>query len=162
MKQKTFLMFKPDAYRDDLVDIIKEELKRHGLVIEKYITLDVDMEIMKTLLEHYRLNIEDMDPEFNFVGKMFNSFYYFGPKKIGPMVISFEGDEDITVYTRRLIGKTSPELADKDSIRGKYSTDGYQQAGAENRLVSNLLHASDSMESALRELNIWSKYFTKE
>ncbi len=162
MRQRTFLMFKPDAYRDDLVETIKKELENNGLVIEEYIELEVDIDVMKTLLEHYRLNIDEMDPNFNFVGKMFNSFYFHGKKKIGPMIVSYDLDEDITIYTRNLIGKTSPELADINSIRGKYSTDGYGQAGAENRLVNNLIHASDSPESANRELNIWSKYFTKE
>ena len=162
MRQRTFLMFKPDAYRDDLVETIKKELENNGLVIEEYIELEVDLDVMKTLLEHYHLNINEMDPEFNVVGKMFNSFYYYGKKKIGPMIVSYDQDEDITVFTRNLIGKTSPELADINSIRGKYSTDGYGQAGAENRLVNNLVHASDSLESADRELKIWTKYFTKE
>lgn len=162
MRQRTFLMFKPDAYRDNLVDTIKKELENNELVIENYTELEVDIDVMKTLLEHYHINIDEMDPEFNFVGKMFNSFYFHGKKKIGPMIVTYDKDEDITQYTRKLIGKTSPELADVNSIRGKYSSDGYGQAGAENRLVSNLVHASDSIESANRELKIWSEYFTKE
>ena len=39
-------------------------------------------------------------------------------------------------------------------IRRKYSDDSYEKASAAVRLVNNVIHASDSHESAQRELNI--------
>ena len=159
MTQKTFLMLKPDAYDDNLVDIIIKELESKGLKIESSVELNVDIDIMKTLLDHYHEVIDRMDPSFNYVGKLFNTFYYFGSKKIRPMIVTYDGTEDIIDLTRTLVGKTSPVDADPNSIRGKYSTDSYDKAGEAVRLVQNLVHASDSHESVEREIGIWSKYF---
>ena len=76
-----------------------------------------------------------------------------------PMMITYEGNQDIIEYTRALVGKTNPKDAGKDTIRGKYSHDDYEQATKQWRLVNNVIHASDSHESAERELAIWRKYF---
>ena len=57
-----------------------------------------------------------------------------------------------------MAGKTNPQEADPNSIRGKYSDDSYDKASAGVRLVNNVIHASDSKESAERELKIWEKY----
>lgn len=159
MKQKTFMMLKPDAFANGHVSEILEDLKLAGLHIEKSRTVKVDMQVMKTLIDHYEGVIDSMDPSFNFPGKLFNSFYYGGEHEIMPMEISYDGDEDIIAYTRKLAGKTNPQEAEKTSLRGRYSQDSYEQASAEMRLVNNVIHASDSVESAERELKIWQKYF---
>ena len=158
MKQKTFMMLKPDAFTNQYEEILKD-LKAHGLKIEKQVKLEVDMDVMKTLLDHYKGVIDSMDKAFDFPGKLFNSFYYDGPHYIMPMMITYEGNQDIIEYTRALVGKTNPKDAGKDTIRGKYSHDDYEQATKQWRLVNNVIHASDSHESAERELAIWRKYF---
>ena len=53
---------------------------------------------------------------------------------------------------------SNPQDAGADTIRGKYSDDSYEKASAAVRLVNNVIHASDSHESAQRELNIWKSY----
>jgi len=99
-----------------------------------------------------------MSKDFNFPGKLFNSFYYDGPHSIMPMEVSYEGEEDIITLTRTLAGKTNPQEAGADTLRGKYSNDSYDKASAAVRLVNNVIHASDSHESAERELGIWKSY----
>ena len=47
MKQKTFMMLKPDAFTNQYEEILKD-LKAHGLKIEKQVKLEVDMDVMKT------------------------------------------------------------------------------------------------------------------
>lgn len=158
MKQYTYMMLKPDAFKNGKDEVIIKELENHGLHIEKSKKILVDMDIMKTLLEHYKGVIDNMNKEFNFPGKLFNSFYYEGPHYIMPLKVSYDQDEDIITYSRNLVGKTNPENADKESIRGKYSDDNYEKAGAANRLVNNVIHASDSHESAKIELAIWDMY----
>ncbi len=158
MKQKTFLMLKPDAFMNHHVEDVLHDLKQAGLCIEKCKEVQVDIEVMKTLIEHYAGVIDSMDKAFNFPGKLFNSFYYDGPHFIMPMEVSYDGEEDIITLTRTLAGKTNPQDAALDSIRGKYSDDSYDKAGADIRLVNNVIHASDSKESAERELMIWKKY----
>lgn len=158
MKQKTFLMLKPDAFANHHVEDVLEDLKQAGLCIERQKEVQVDMEVMKTLIEHYAGVIDSMDKDFNFPGKLFNSFYYDGPHYIMPMEVSYDGEEDIITLTRTLAGKTNPQDAEPNSIRGKYSDDSYDKASAGLRLVNNVIHASDSKESAERELKIWKKY----
>ena len=143
MKQKTFLMLKPDAFAGGHAQEVLRELRSHGLVIEKSCTLTVTMDVMKTLIDHYAGVIDSMSKDFNFPGKLFNSFYYDGPHTIMPMTLA---------------GKTNPQDAGADTIRGKYSDDSYEKASAAVRLVNNVIHASDSHESAQRELNIWKSY----
>ncbi|AMC94538.1 nucleoside diphosphate kinase [Erysipelothrix larvae] len=157
-KQTTFLMLKPDAFRSNHQEDILKRLKGAHLVIESSKTVNVDLDVMKTLIEHYGEVIDKMDPAFNFPGKLFNSFYYYGPHTIMPMCVSYSGDEDIIEYTRKLVGATSPANAAEGTIRGDLSDDDYDKAGAQNRLVNNLIHASDSFESKERELTLWREY----
>lgn len=158
MTQKTFMMLKPDAFASDNEQAIISDLESHGLHVSKYGKVNVDMGVMKTLIQHYQGVIDAMSKDFNFPGKLFNSFYYDGPHFIMPMEIVYEGDEDIIAYSRTLVGKTNPQAADANSIRGKYSKDNYDLATAEVRLVNNVIHASDSKESAEQELAIWKDY----
>ena len=162
MKQRTFMMLKPDGAVSPLAENIQEEIRKSGCVIEKADKIKVDMEVMQTLLMHYKEVIDRMSPEFNYVGKLFNSFYYHGEHFLIPMVVSYDQSEDIIEVTRKLVGKTEPIQADPQSIRGKYSKDSYELAAKENRLVNNLIHASDSKESAERELQLWQKWIEKQ
>ena len=143
MKQYTYMMLKPDAFVDGKKEKVIQELEKYGLHVESSCLLEVDME---------------KGAEIDFTGKLFYTFYYNGPKYIMPMKISYEGDEDIITYSRRLVGKTNPVQADPDSIRGHFSQDSYVKADQEHRLVNNIIHASDSHESANRELHIWEKF----
>lgn len=158
MKQETFMMLKPDAFANNHQEDVIKVLQKHGLIVEKSKVITVDMEIMKVLLEHYKEVIDSMDKDFNFPGKLFNSFYYDGPHTIMPMKITYEGDKDIISYSRTLVGKTNPQVADKDSIRGMFSDDNYDKATHDVRLVNNVIHASDSKESSEREVKIWELY----
>ena len=97
MKQKTFLMLKPDAFAGGHAQEVLRELRSHGLVIEKSCTLTVTMGVMKTLIDHYAGVIDSMSKDFNFPGKLFNSFYYDGPHTIMPMEVSYEG---VTILSR--------------------------------------------------------------
>lgn len=150
--QKTFMMIKPDGIenKDEIMKILKE----NGLKIEKNKELNVDMSIMKVLLDHYKEVIDDMGKEFNFVGKMFNSFY-FGDFKIIPMEVLYDGDKNIITLTRNLVGETNPASAGLGTLRSTFSDDSYDKADEEDRLLNNVIHASDSEESAKKELKLW-------
>lgn len=156
MKQLTFMMLKPDAFDSGVSNLILNDLHEHGLVIEKSRELNVSLDTMKILIEHYQPVIDKMPVEFDFPGKLFKSFYYQGSKKIMPMIVSYEGNQDIIELTRSLVGKTNPQEADRHTIRGSYSMDSYTAANQENRLVRNLIHAADSREAAIREIELWN------
>lgn len=158
MKQYTYMMLKPDAFVDDKDKKVIEKLEQYGLHVEKSCVLKVNMDIMKNLLEHYQFVIDEKGKAIDFTGKLFNTFYYDGPHYIMPMVVSYDGNEDIIAYSRQIVGKTNPAQADPHSIRGCFSDDSYEKADIDYRLVNNIIHASDSHDSAKRELEIWHQY----
>jgi nucleoside-diphosphate kinase len=72
----------------------------------------------------------------------------------GPIVaMVVEGDNAIA-SVRKIIGATSPDRADRSTIRGMYSKDSYEKADAEGRSVRNIVHASDG-ETAKKEIGVW-------
>lgn len=72
------------------------------------------------------------------------------------MVMIWEGPSVVEI-TRKLIGHTSPELADVGSIRGDYSLESYSMADGLERALYNLVHASGSVEEAQNEIKLWFK-----
>lgn len=152
---KTFLMIKPDGYkyRKEIID----HLKSRDLKIEKIKEVKVNMDVMQILLKHYEEVIDRMGKDFNFPGKLFNSFY-FDNQYIVPMIVSSNSD-NIIEKTRSLVGATNPKEAKLNTLRYLYSDDDYEKADLENRLVNNVIHASDSIESAKREIELWETIF---
>lgn len=153
--QQTFMMLKPDAFESHHQDDIIKDLEDHNLIIKAKNLVEVDMDVMKILLEHYHQVIDEKGKDFNFPGKLFNSFYFEGPHYVMPMIVEYNGEQDIIEYTRKLVGKTNPCQAESGTIRAAYSQDNYEIAESKNRLVANVIHASDSHESAKREIDIW-------
>ena len=74
----------------------------------------------------------------------------------GPVVAMIvEGPEGTIQKIRDLVGATSPEYADKGTIRGDYGIDSYAKANGEGRALENLVHASESVPEAAREIKLW-------
>ena len=67
-----------------------------------------------------------------------------------------EGNDSIAAV-RKLAGATSPDRAEPTTIRGMYSKDSYEIADKEARAVRNVVHASDSVDSAEKEISVWFK-----
>jgi nucleoside-diphosphate kinase len=65
-----------------------------------------------------------------------------------------EGNQAIAVVTK-LAGSTEPATSDVGTIRGDYTIDSYGHASLEQRGVRNLIHCSDSVEEAEREIALW-------
>ncbi|HPQ79245.1 MAG TPA: nucleoside-diphosphate kinase [Candidatus Dojkabacteria bacterium] len=75
----------------------------------------------------------------------------------GPIVaIVFEGFGVIS-QVRKILGSTSPAEGDIGTIRNDYSLDTYALADFIDRSTMTMLHASDSVENAEREIKIWFK-----
>lgn len=77
---------------------------------------------------------------------------YLAAGPVAAMVL--EGNEAIA-NVRKMVGATSPTRADPSSIRGMYTTDSYELADKSKRSVKNIIHASDSVESADKEIALW-------
>lgn len=67
------------------------------------------------------------------------------------LAMVYEG-EDMVQRIRELVGKTNPEDADPISIRGKYG-----RINSKTGVFENVIHASDSENSAKKEIQLWFK-----
>ena len=63
----------------------------------------------------------------------------------GPVFAMVVEGEDAVAVSRHIIGKTNPTEADPGTIRGDYGL----------TVGRNIIHGSDSVESAEREINLW-------
>ena len=129
--EKTFSMIKPDGIQRGLVGEILKRFEKKGIKIAamKF------MMISKDLAEkHYEAH----------KGKGFYGGLIRFITSSPVLAIFFEG-EDVINIVRKLAVATSPEAALPGTVRGDYSLD----------VEYNLIHASDSPESAKREINLF-------
>jgi nucleoside-diphosphate kinase len=131
VSSRSLVLVKPDAIRRGLLGEILGRFERKGLVIDALVLRTMDGALAD---QHYA----------DHVGKGFypplKEFMTSGP--LAALVLS--GDEVIDVV-RAMIGATDGRKAAAGTIRGDLSLS--------NR--ENLVHASDSPESAQRELKLW-------
>lgn len=130
-EEQTFVAIKPDAVQRNLVGEIIKRFECKGL---KVIGMKMIRPQEKIIMEHY--SEHKHQPFFRDLVDFFSS----GP--IVAMVI--EGKNAIHI-TRKLIGKTQPEDAEPGTIRGDFCF-------GKGR---NLVHSSDSIDNAIREINLW-------
>jgi nucleoside-diphosphate kinase len=131
MSQRTLLLLKPDAVRRGLVGNILSRFEAKGLSIVAMDLRTIDGGLAD---EHYVEHVErDFYPPLR-------EFVTSGPL----VACVLEGDEAIEVV-RAVNGATDGRKAAPGTIRGDLSLS--------NR--ENLVHGSDSPESAEREIKIW-------
>ena len=129
--QRTLVLLKPDAVRRGLVGAILQRFEARGLRIVRLEMRSIDAD---TADQHYAEHVErDFYPPLR-------AFVTSGPL----VTLVLEGDEAIEVV-RALNGATDGRKAAPGTIRGDLSLS--------NR--ENLVHGSDSAESAERETAIW-------
>jgi nucleoside-diphosphate kinase len=131
MRQRTLVLLKPDAVNRRLMGEIISRFERKGLKIVAMKMLHVSREMAS---EHYAVHR----------GKPFydSLIEYITSGPVVAMVL--EGDNAISVV-RRMMGKTNGQEAEPGTIRGDYSMS----------IQNNLVHGSDSPESASREIGIF-------
>ncbi|GAA2625648.1 nucleoside-diphosphate kinase [Dactylosporangium fulvum] len=131
MAERTLVLIKPDAVRRGLIGEIVARLERKGLTIDAMTLRTMDVTLAD---QHYAEHVErDFYPPLR-------EFMTGGP--LVSLIVS--GDEAVSVV-RTLIGATDGRKAAPGSIRGDLSLS--------NR--ENLVHASDSPDSAKREIALW-------
>ncbi len=131
MSERTLVLIKPDAVRRGLVGEVLSRLERKGLRIEAMQLRLIDTELADA---HYAEHVsKDFYPPLR-------EFITSGP--LVALVLS--GDRAVDVV-RALVGATDGRLAAAGTIRGDLSLS--------NR--ENLVHASDTPESAAREIALW-------
>lgn len=142
--ERTFILLKPDAVQRALAGTIIARFEQVGLTLTALKLQNVSRAMAEKHYEAHR-------------GK---SFYEPLIKLLtsGPVVImAVEGAHAVSV-TRKLVGATEPLNAAPGSIRGDFCHMGYERSRECLGVIPNLVHASDSLESAEAELALWFRH----
>ena len=131
MAERTLVLIKPDAIKRRLAGEILARFERRGLELRAAKLVRVDRALAE---EHYNEHSEKP-----FFGELVE-FITSGPT----LALVLEGDGAIAVV-RTTMGATNPTNADPGTIRGDLAL----------AMPDNLVHGSDSPESAEREIELW-------
>ncbi|MEJ8543416.1 nucleoside-diphosphate kinase [Methanothermobacter wolfeii] len=131
MMERSFVMLKPDAVKRRLAGRIISRFEERGLQIVAVKMLQIPEELA---MEHYQEHREK--PFFT------DLVSYITSAPVLAMVI--EGRDCISLI-RKMVGATNPAEADVGTIRGDFALE----------TGRNIIHASDSPESAEREIKLF-------
>lgn len=131
--ERTFVMIKPDAVQRNLVGEIIKRFEQKGLKMAGMRFIKTSKELAEELYEVHQ-----------------DKHFYEGlvdlATKSPTIVMVWEGSEAVKV-ARKLIGATQPREAEPGTIRGDYGMG----------LPENIIHGSDSVENAEKEMSIFFK-----
>lgn len=129
--ERSLVLLKPDAVQRGLMGQLIDRIENKGLKIVAMKMMKVEEDLAR---EHY---VEHLNKEF-----FSDLFRFITSSPIVAMVV--EGEQAISVL-RKMMGATNPFEADPGTIRGDYGLD----------LTKNLIHGSDSADSAEREIDLF-------
>ena len=131
--ERTYLMVKPDGVQRGLVGEIIGRFERKGF---KLLALKFFTPTRALLEEHYAEH----------KGKPFYEplLEYMS---MGPVVCMVWQGLNVVATSRKMMGATKPEKADPGTIRADFCVESGR----------NVIHGSDSVESAEREIKLWFK-----
>jgi len=129
--ERTLILIKPDAYTRGLTGEILARFERKGLTIVALKLLTTPRDLAET---HYAEH--EGKPFYGGLVDFITS---------GPLVALVLEGEQAVAAARQLIGATNPIEANTGSIRGDFAI----------AIGTNMVHGSDSTESATREIGVW-------
>jgi len=167
--ERTFVIIKPDGVQRSLVGDIIRRFENTGL---KLVALKMAILPEDKLWKHYdkddawflkkgtnikaeRLaNSMEADKEPIEYGKdIIRALVKY--MTAGPVVMmAIEGNQAVAVV-KKIVGETEPATSDVGTIRGDLTTDSYMISAIDDRAVRNLIHCSDEVENANKELEMW-------
>ena len=129
--EETLVLIKPDGVKRQICGEILTRYERKGLIIKAMKLLQTPKELAQ---EHYA---EHKDKPF------FCELVDFITS--GPVLAFVLAGKNVVTSVRTINGATNPVDATPGSIRGDYAL----------TMDSNVVHASDSVDSAAREIHLW-------
>ncbi len=133
MSERTFLMVKPDGVQRRLIGKIIQRIEEKGLKIVALKMIRIQRELAE---RHYAEHREK--PFFEGLIDYITS---------GPVVVMVVEGKNSILVVRQMVGKTNPVEAGSGTIRGDFGLD----------IGRNIVHASDSLDSAIREIDLFFK-----
>lgn len=131
MSEYTFIMVKPDGYKRRLVGEVISRFEKKGF---KLLRIHTGIPSKELAEKHYE---EHKDKDF--FEKLINFI------TSGPVVSMLWEGPGIIALSRKIVGATDPFMRIPGTIRGDLSND----------KTENIVHASDSVDAAKREIKIW-------
>lgn len=168
-KEKTFVIIKPDGVQRSMIGEIIKRFERVGL---KFVAMKLLLPTAEQCWDHYNKDEkwflekgERIVKERKEKGVLVEKDAIGYGKEIvehnvnfltsGPVLaMVIEGNQAVGVV-KKLVGGTEPMTSDVGTIRGDYTNDSYALAGVDGRAVRNIIHCSDNVEEAEREIKIW-------
>ena len=133
VKERTFVMIKPDAVQRGLVGNILKRFENKGIKIVALKMVSVDRDLAE---KHY--GVHKGKPFFE------PTVEYIISSPVVAMVL--EG-ENVINMVRKMMGKTNPQEAEMGTIRGDLG----------QFIGRNIVHGSDGPDTAKFEINLWFK-----
>jgi nucleoside-diphosphate kinase len=172
--ERTLVLIKPDAFKRGLVGEIISRFERVGLKLEGMKMLNATLEIVekhypddknwirsvgkKTIdtYEKYNLNIiEDLGTNDALkIGQLVRK-WLIQHLTSGPVLVLILSGNHAVEMVRKIVGNTVPIFAELGTIRGDFSIDSPDLSTRERRVLQNLVHASETVEEAKREISLW-------
>ncbi len=168
-KERTLVILKPDAIQRSLVGEILKRFERTGL---KFVAIKFFVPPAEKTWIHYDKNDEwflkkgtlivadrqknklPIEKEAIEYGKDIIrgcvDLFTCGPA----LALVIEGNRSVAIV-KKLVGGTEPTTSDVGTIRGDFTVDSYELSAIDARAVRNLVHCSDSVEEAGREIALW-------
>ena len=129
--EKSLIIIKPDGLQNRIAGRIISKFEDAGFTIENMKLTKIDEELASA---HYRDHIKK-----DFFGSLLKYI------TSGPVIIMVISGEDTISRARDLMGPTDSRKAPKGTIRGDFGKD----------VTINVIHGSDSAESAKREIGLF-------
>ncbi|KAK4686648.1 nucleoside-diphosphate kinase, partial [Tremellales sp. Uapishka_1] len=130
--ERSFIMIKPDGVSRQLVGKIVARFEERGYKLVAIKSLTPSPALAK---EHYA----DLSSK-----PFYNSLVKYITSGTPVVAMVWEG-KDVIRQGRRIVGATNPAEADPGSVRGQYAVS----------IGRNLVHGSDSFDSATKEIGLW-------
>jgi nucleoside-diphosphate kinase len=168
-KQRSLVLLKPDAVQRSLIGEVITRIERTGL---KIVAMKMLIATREQIIEHYNKDEawyirkgEKIIDDRKAAGKPIEKEAIDYGRSIieqnvafmlsGPMIgIVIEGSM-APIVIKKITGDTAPTLSDVGTIRGDFSIDSYEHAAIDERAIRNILHCSESVEDAEREIQVW-------
>jgi len=168
-QERSLVLLKTDAVQRSLIGEIIKRFELKGL---KIAALKMVMPTEEQLLDHYNKDdewykrkgqgiVEDLKTQ----GRPIEKEPIEYGKDIIRTVVRYMTESPVVALilegvgavasVSRTVGSTEPATADIGTIRGDYTIDSFSHATYEDRAVKNLIHQSESVEEAEREIKIW-------
>ncbi len=168
-KQRTLLIVKPDGVQRSFIGDVISRVERAGfkIVAMKMVIPNEDQIIThynkdddwflkkgKNIVETREKNDLPIEKEPIEYGKdiMRQNVAFMTS---GPVVAMVVQGNDVVPIVKKLVGSTEPTTSDVGTLRGDYTVDSYELAGFTGRAVRNLVHCSDEVSEAQREIGVW-------